>query len=86
VTLRELVLTLPRGAFASAVGELALVAGAITAAFYVGACIGSFGYAVGKTITPRNYLEVLGQMQMTNQPWILSAVDQATNKRGTAVV
>ena len=87
VTVAELIKTLPgavAGAGGGAVGiatgasECLLVAGAVSAAYYVGACIGSLAVATGKTlsggISIADCLSVANANRIETPPWLIATL------------
>jgi hypothetical protein len=80
VTVREILLTIPAFASAPAVAELALLAGGVFAAFYVGACIGSFAVATGKTLALVDLTTVANQLRLSG-PWLMPALTHTAAQR-----
>lgn len=65
VTLKEIVLTMPALFTASALVELGTLTAEITAAFYVGCCIGSLLVATGHSLTHLGMLRQAHQMHLS---------------------
>lgn len=72
VTLRELLLTLPAFASAGAVVELGAVAASVTAAFYLGACLGSLLVATGHVVTHSTLTHKAARLGLSG-PWLWPA-------------
>lgn len=77
VTMRELVLTMPALVTPAAALEFGTLTAGITAAFYVGACVGSLLVATGHTITHLGLLRQASQLRLTGN-WLHPAFAQVT--------
>ena len=89
VTVSEAILTMSGGAagagggavgVAAATSEVVLIAGGLTAAFYVGACIGSLAVALGETlsggITLSDCLASAIDQGIPPQPWLVAVLKE----------
>lgn len=74
VTLSELVFTMPLSLalvpIAGALGEVVVLGGALTAAFYVGMCIGALLRATGQSVTWANLAAVTMDARMGTPAWL----------------
>ena len=71
VTVKEVLRTMPRLFSAKAVLELGAISAAVTAAFYVGACLGSLAVATGKTASVQHMIATAMHFRIRVAPWLM---------------
>jgi hypothetical protein len=83
VTVMELIKTAPFRVFpAKVTAEFAMFGAGLFAAFYVGACIGSFVVATGQTLSTSSIMATMTfPLRLSQPPWLLPAVNDVLKQR-----
>jgi hypothetical protein len=77
VTVRELIYTAPGLFTATALADFATMTAGVTAAAYVGACIGSFVVATGQTLSATSFgAAVTFPLRMQPAAWMWDALEE----------